>query len=201
MDLIASMQHRDCPVCGASAATAAPYMASSLDPARLNSESFASRKSPEFMSYRLVTCGTCAVVFACEAPAAGALADAYHQADYSTADEANFAAQVYAKALEPFLGGLHRRGIALEIGTGSGVFLGYLRSLGFADPVGIEPSPAAIATAAADIRPMIREGIFTGGEFAENTVSLACCFMTLEHIPDPKGALSKRRFTCSNPAA
>lgn len=187
MDLLASMQHRDCPVCGASADTAAPFMASTLDPAKLNPESFASRKLPEFMSYRLVTCATCAVVFASEAPAAGALADAYHQADYSTADEANFAAKVYAEALAPFVARLPRRGIALEIGTGSGVFLGHLRRLGFAEPVGIEPSPAAIATATADIRPMIREGIFTGEEFAENSVSLACCFMTLEHIPDPLG--------------
>jgi SAM-dependent methyltransferase len=187
MDLLASMQQRDCPVCGASATSAAPFMASTLDPARLNAESFASRKLPEFMSYRLVTCTTCKVVFASEAPAAGALAHAYHQADYSTADEANFAARVYARAIEPFVADLPRRGIALEIGTGSGVFLGHLRQLGFADPVGIEPSPAAIATAADDIRPMIREGIFTGDEFAENSVSLACCFMTLEHIPDPRG--------------
>ncbi|PZN93524.1 MAG: hypothetical protein DCF31_12305 [Alphaproteobacteria bacterium] len=187
MDLVASLQHRDCPVCGAAAADATPFMASTLDSTRLSPESFASRKVPEFMSYRLVTCATCAVVFASEAPAAGALANAYHQADYSSADEARFAAEIYAEALRPFVEGLSRRGIALEIGTGSGVFLGHLRDMGFADPVGIEPSPAAIATAADGIRPMIREGIFTGNEFAENTVSLACCFMTLEHIPDPRG--------------
>src|SRR6266550_8107351 len=165
MNLMSSMQNRDCPVCGETASTAALFMRRSLDESRLTEASFASRKTPEFMSYQLVKCRQCATVFASEAPAARALANAYHEANYDSADEASFAAAVYRKSLEPFLDSLPGRGIALEIGTGTGVFLRHLRQFGFHEQVGIEPSPAAIAAASDDVRPCIREGVFTGEEF------------------------------------
>ena len=186
MSLAGSMQHRNCPVCTGPASRAALFMRRSLDESRLTKASFASRKLPEFMSYEMVKCGQCTTVFASEAPAAGALAHAYHEADYDTSEEADFAAAVYRKYLEPFLKDLPARGVALEIGTGTGIFLRHLRQLGFRQQVGIEPSPVAIAAAADDVRPCIREGIFTGGEFAPGTVSFICCFQTLEHVPDPR---------------
>lgn len=186
MGLMTSMRHRDCPVCGEPERTASEFMKASLDEKRLTSSSFSSRKSPEFMSYRLVRCAICATVFASEAPAAGALADAYHAADYSSADEAALAAGVYRAALAPFLSKLPTRGVALEIGAGTGVFLSHLRDLGFEQPVGIEPSPAAITAASAEVKPLIREGIFTGDEFPAESVSLVCCFQTLEHVPEPR---------------
>ena len=187
MSLIASMQQRDCPVCGEPASTAALFMQRTLDETRLTKDSFASRKLPEFMSYHLVRCQKCTTVFASEAPGGSALAQAYHEADYSTADEATFAAAVYRKALEPFLDKLPGRGVALEIGTGTGVFLTHLRQLGFREPVGIEPSEAAIAAAAEDVKPCIREGVFIGDEYPPGTVSFICCFQTLEHVPEPRG--------------
>jgi SAM-dependent methyltransferase len=187
MSLIDSMHHRDCPVCREPANTASQFMPCSLDESQLTKASFASRKTPEFMSYKLVRCRRCATVFASEAPAAEALANAYHEADYSTGVEAEFAADVYRKSLQPFLEKLSTRGIALEIGTGTGVFLSYLRKFGFREQVGIEPSPAAIAAAAVDVKPCIREGVFTGEEFPANSVSFICCFQTLEHVSDPRG--------------
>ena len=187
MSLTASMRQRDCPVCGEPASKASLFLERSLDEARLTKDSFASRKTPEFMSYHLVKCWQCATVFAAEAPDAAALASAYHQADYSTAVEAVFAARTYEKTLEPFLTRLPRRGIALEIGTGTGIFLRHLRALGFAETVGIEPSTEAIAVADADVKASIREGVFVGGEFPANSVSFICCFQTLEHVPDPRG--------------
>jgi SAM-dependent methyltransferase len=186
MSLIASMQQRDCPVCCTPAAAAELFLEQSLDEGRLTKDSFASRKTPEFMSYRLVKCPTCSAVFASRAPGAQALANAYHEADYSTAEEADMAAQVYRSALAPSLVKLPGRGVAVEVGTGTGVFLRHLRDLGFQEQVGIEPSPAAIAAAADDVKGCIREGIFTGDEFAPGSVSMICCFMTLEHVHDPK---------------
>ncbi|HEX3864304.1 MAG TPA: class I SAM-dependent methyltransferase [Stellaceae bacterium] len=185
MDLTASMRHRDCPVCRGPAGNAVLFMRNSLDVSRLTAASFASRKTPEFMSYRLVRCAACATVFASEAPTASALANAYHQADYSTAAEASLAAMVYRNSLEPFLAELPRRETALEIGAGTGVFLGHLKELGFREPIGIEPSPAAIAAVPAAVRPSIREGVFTGDEFPPESLSLVCCFQTLEHVPEP----------------
>jgi SAM-dependent methyltransferase len=187
MSMTTSMRHRDCPVCSEFAGKATPFMRRTLDESRLTKESFASRKIPEFMSWNLVKCGRCGTVFASEAPEASALAHAYHEADYSTAEEASYAASVYRRYLEPFLVRLPGRGTALEIGTGTGVFLRHLRELGFREQVGIEPSPAAIAAAADDVRLCIREGVFIGDEFASASVSFVCCFQTLEHVPDPRG--------------
>ncbi len=119
-------------------------------------------------------------------------------ADYGTADEAALAASVYRAALEPFLRDLPERGIALEIGTGTGVFLSLLRDLGFEQSVGIEPSLAAIAAANEGIKDCIREGIFTGEEFPADSVSLVCCFQTLEHVPaSPRVRRGRISHACS----
>lgn len=185
MSLIQSMRQRDCPVCGESADKASLFLRRSLDETRLTKDSFASRKIPEFMTWQLVRCGRCTTVFASEAPAAKALAQAYHEADYGSAEEASYAASIYRQTLEPFLKTLKRRGLALEIGTGTGVFLTQLRQLGFRETVGIEPSPAAIAAAAPEVKSCIREGIFTGDELAPGSASFICCFQTMEHVPDP----------------
>jgi SAM-dependent methyltransferase len=187
MNLLGAMRHRDCPACGEPASTASLFLRRSFDEKRLTKASFASRKTPEFMSYQLVKCTRCSTVFASEAPEASVLANAYHEADYGTAQEAEFAARAYRKSLEPFLKSLPLRGAALEIGTGTGVFLGHLRQLGFREQFGIEPSPAAIAAATDDVRSCIRQGIFTGDEFPAGSLSLICCFQTLEHISDPRG--------------
>jgi SAM-dependent methyltransferase len=186
MSLIESVRQRDCPVCGEAAGKASIFLTRSLDETRLTKDSFSSRKIPEFMTWQLVKCGRCATVFASEAPAATALAEAYHQADYDSAEEATYAALIYRQALEPLLSGLKRRRLALEIGTGTGVFLSQLRQLGFRETVGIEPSSAAIAAAAPENQRDIHEGIFTGTEFAPESASLICCFQTMEHVPDPR---------------
>ena len=193
MSLVASMRNRDCPICGAPASRGSLFLDRTLDEARLTTASFASRKTPEFMSYHLVACGVCSVVFAAEAPAAGVLADAYHEADFATADEAGYAARTYMAALAPMLDGLPGRNLALEIGAGTGVFLAELRAAGFTRQVGIEPSPAAIAAATPEVRACLQRGVFTGDEFPPGTVSLVCCFMTLEHVPDPT-ALAEAAF-------
>lgn len=49
---------RPCPVCGASPKGAPVFVEGSIDPARLDRFSFASRKMPEFMSHRMVRCRT-----------------------------------------------------------------------------------------------------------------------------------------------
>ena len=187
MNLLGAMRHRDCPVCGEPSSTASLFLRRSFDEQRLTKASFASRKTPEFMSYQLVRCARCSTVFANEAPEADILANAYHEADYDSAQEAEFAARAYRKSLEPLLRGLPQRGSALEIGTGTGVFLAHLRQLGFREQIGIEPSPAAIAAATDDVRSRIRQGVFIGDEFPPGSLSLICCFQTLEHISDPRG--------------
>ena len=160
-------------------------MAENINHARLSEFSFASRKTPEFMSHRLVACVGCDLVYVPQPPTDSELAVAYHQAQYDSTEEAEDAADAYARAIQPIMDLLPRRGYALEIGTGTGVFLTRLKQAGFSDLVGVEPSTAAIAAASPEQRTWIRQGVFEESAFTPGTFDLICCFMTMEHVPDP----------------
>jgi SAM-dependent methyltransferase len=184
---------RPCPVCGAPAERATLFLEDSIDPARLSGFSFASRKLPEYMSHRLVRCLECDLVYADRPPPADVLARAYHEAAYDSAQEADDAAAAYIRAARATLAALPRRQSALEIGTGTGIFLECLRGEGFAELIGVEPSSAAIAAAPAHRRAWIRQGIFDESDFEPASFDLVCCFMTLEHVRDPRGVAEAAR--------
>jgi SAM-dependent methyltransferase len=179
---------RACPVCGAGAEKSEPFLSDTRDESQMSASSFASRKIPEFMSHAMVRCRTCDLAYVDRPPSVEELAESYHSADYDSAEEAEDAADAYARAIAPVLARIGNRGSALEIGTGTGAFLERLSAMGFRDLVGIEPSTAAIAAAPSHRKMWIREGIFEGSDFPPESFDLICCFMTLEHVQDP-GAL------------
>jgi SAM-dependent methyltransferase len=176
---------RSCPVCSASSDKAKLYIEKNINPAKLSGFSFASRKEPEYMCHQLVQCTNCGLVYADQPPGEDELAQAYHVADYDSSEEANDAAASYIRAIRPTLGLLARRQSALEIGTGTGIFLECLSREGFTKLVGVEPSSAAIAAAPEYRRVWIREGMFDEKDFAPGSFDLICCFMTMEHVRDP----------------
>jgi SAM-dependent methyltransferase len=133
----------------------------------------------------MVRCRRCGLVYVDRPPSRHALQQAYHAADYDSSEEAGDAAATYLRELAPVFAQV-RHGHALEIGTGTGVFLGGLLNLGFDQVTGVEPSPAAIEAAADEVRPCIREGIFNRGDYADESFDLICCFMTMEHVHDPR---------------
>ena len=137
------------------------------------------------MSHRMVGCAECDLVYVPQPPTENELAAAYHQAEYDSSEEAEDAADAYAQAIQPILAKLPQRESALEIGTGTGVFLKHLKQAGFDVLVGVEPSTAAIDAAHPEQRAWIRQGVFEEGAFAPATFDLICCFMTMEHVPDP----------------
>lgn len=177
---------RPCPVCQAGADQTRLFLENSIDPSKLSSFSFSSRKAPEYMSYRLIQCAICDLVYADQPPAADELAHAYHQADYDSSEEANDAAAAYILAAQPALAQMKQRFSALEIGTGTGIFLDFLKIEGFAELVGVEPSSAAIQAAPEHRRSWLREGVFEEADFQPESLDLVCCFMTLEHVRDPR---------------
>lgn len=179
------LQSRPCPLCGAGADRAEPFLRDTREEERLSELSFASRKTPEYMSHAMVRCQNCDLAYVDRPPSAALLAESYHNAGYDSAREAEDAADAYARAVEVPLARLGRRGSALEIGTGTAAFLERLRAAGFDTLVGVEPSTAAIAAAPRDRQAWIREGIFVESDFAPESFDLICCFMTLEHVPDP----------------
>lgn len=178
-------ESRSCPVCHADFEKAKLFVKNNIDPAKLSGFSFASRKKPEYMCHQLVQCTNCDLVYADQPLSENELAHAYHAADYDSSEEANDAAKAYILAIQPALCGLARRQSALEIGTGTGIFLDYLSREGFTELVGVEPSSAAIAAAPEHRRAWMREGMFEEKDFAPASFDLICCFMTMEHVCDP----------------
>lgn len=179
------MTPRACPVCNTTSSVAHLFLKENINPAMLSEFSFASRKAPEYMCHQMVQCPICDLVYVDSPPASEILAEAYHVAEYDSNEEAKDAACAYARAIAPVLGQLTRREAALEIGTGTGVFLEHLASAGFRELVGVEPSTAAIAAAPLERRGWIRKGIFVEADFEAESFDLICCFMTLEHVRDP----------------
>jgi SAM-dependent methyltransferase len=189
-NLMSLISGRACPVCGTPADQARLFLKENIDPEKLSAFSFASRKPPEFMCHQLVQCQTCDLVFANVPPEQAVLAQAYHVSDFDSNDEANDAAEAYIRVIRPLLHRLGQCEAALEIGTGTGVFLELLQAEGFTHLVGVEPSLSAIAAAPPHRRAWIKMGIFQEEDFQPATFDLICCFMTMEHVRDPQAIAS-----------
>jgi SAM-dependent methyltransferase len=161
------------------------FAEANFDPAQLGEFAYASRKLPEYMHLRLLICGRCDMLYASPAPPPGLLSAAYNDAAFDSGPEAHFAARTYGSFLPNICSNLPDRIGAVDIGTGDGAFIEQLIEHRFTDVIGVEPSAAPIAAAAATIRPLIRHDIFKPGSFAPGSVSLVTCFQTIEHVPDP----------------
>ena len=183
---------RACPVCGSTDATHERF-AERLDPKRIGSMSYASRKEPEYMSLRMVVCPGCDLLYAPRVPSAQYLAGVYADTGFDSDAEARCAALSYAEALRGWLDRLPDRASALEIGAGNGALLAHLRALGFSRLVGIEPSRAAAQSAAPDLRPLIRIESFDPKALPPAQFSLIIANQTLEHVRDPCALLSAAR--------
>jgi SAM-dependent methyltransferase len=186
---------RSCPICHSSSESAILFHENNIDESKISGFSFASRKEPEYMCHRLVRCMTCDLVYASNPPEQAELANAYHVAEYDSSEEANDAANSYISAIKPTLMKLQQKEKVLDIGSGTGILLELLKSEGFTDLVGVEPSAAAIAAAPEHRRDWLQEGIFDESAFEPASFDLICCFMTMEHVRDPMAtALAAKRL-------
>jgi len=181
---LGELRERACPICGSSDDSRL-FAEQRLDFAGLDEHAFASRKRPEHMRLRLVECPVCDLAYASPVPSPEALARAYDEAAFDTAEEARYAAATYAGELHDVLAGLPERRGALDIGTGEGAFLAELVRLGFAEVGGVEPSRAPTEAAEPAIAPLIEHGVFRPGIRPPASLSLVTCFQTIEHVPDP----------------
>src|SRR3990170_3579219 len=175
---------RPCPVCG-STDYSRVFAEANYDFGKLDAFAFASRKTPEYMHFRLISCPVCDLLYSNPIPEAAGLGKAYEEASYDSAEEAQYASRTYAA----FLGRIKKRlpdlDGAIDIGAGDGAFLERLLESGFTRVSGIEPSRAPIAAARQSVRPLIRQGLFDPADFKDESASLITCFQTLEHLNDP----------------
>jgi len=186
MNISRHLRERFCPLCGSTDRTDVRYPAN-FDESKLDEFAFASRKLPEFMHLTLVKCPRCHLLYASPALTGEFLANAYGEASYDSAEEARYAATTYAAHLPHIVNmRIPSLGTALEVGSGSGVFLAHLKKAGFASVIGVEPSSAAVSHADPEVRPLIRLGMFDPKDFEPGSLSLFACFQTIEHVEDPR---------------
>lgn len=178
------MVSRACPVCGSDSQYRV-FEEASFDARRWGRFAFSSRKTPEYMHYRLLECRRCDALYANPIPTRESLESAYRDADFDSAEEARHASDVYAEFLPTLLSKLPRRDAALDIGTGDGAFLAHLVRSGFERVVGVEPSRAPVEAARSSVRGLIRQGPFVPSDFERGSFSLITCFQTLEHVYEP----------------
>lgn len=191
------MVSRACPICGSDSQYSV-FKEASFDASRWDRFAFSSRKTPEYMHYRLLECRRCDVLYANPLPTRESLEAAYREAAFDSGEEARHASDAYARFLPMILPRLPRADAALDIGTGDGAFLEHLVGAGFERVVGVEPSRAPVEAARPAVRGLIRQCPFRASDFEKQSFSLVTCFQTLEHVYDPL-ALCQSAFDLLHP--
>jgi SAM-dependent methyltransferase len=180
-----ALSPRSCPICGSNRGRV--FADANFTPGALDGYAFASRKSPEYMHYRIVACDECDLLYASPAATGEFLERVYEEASFDASVESHFASATYARLLDRLTGSFPDRCGALDIGTGDGAFLRQLLDRGFTDVVGVEPSAAPVALAQPDVKSLIRQVTFRASDFEGARFRLITCFQTMEHVDDPLG--------------
>ncbi len=176
---------RPCPLCG-STDYSKILIESNFDSSKMNKYSFASRKRPEFMHFRMVICPDCELCYASPTPHLSWFQREYIDADFDAANESCYAAKTYARCLSRNVDSLTALDGALDIGTGDGAFLVELLKHGLTKVQGVEPSKAPIQCANKAVASLIHHSFFKPEMFASESFNLISCFQTLEHLDNPQ---------------
>lgn len=176
-----------CPICETATRDKEVYGAN-FTPDDLNKDVFSARRLPDRLHYRMVRCGSCGLLRSNPILSNDELAHLYEKSHFTYGGEARYTGKTYARYLKRA-----RRVSAvsspalLEIGAGSGFFLGEARKQGIENVTGVEPSGEAIANADASLRPRIRQGLYDAGTFPADSFDIACAFQVFDHVADPLG--------------
>jgi SAM-dependent methyltransferase len=174
---------RSCPICGSDGDKV--FAEAHVDFDALDAFAYASRKTPEYMHWRLVLCRACDLLYAGPAPSPEDLASLYRDADFGSSQEAGHAARTYGQLLPEVVAHLPELDGAVDIGAGEGAFLKELLACGFKRVLGLEPSAAAIAAADPAIRPCLQQAVFEPNLLPSASLNLVTCFQTIEHVSAP----------------
>ena len=121
------MQKKSCPICKNYKNNKIFSKRKTLKKNKINQFSFSSRKIPEFMNFKLMKCEICNIIFASKVPNFAKIKKFYNDTSYISEQDALDASTTYFKYLKKYLNTKHKIN-ALEIGTGSGLFLIFLKN-------------------------------------------------------------------------
>ncbi len=150
--------------------------------------------------FTLVRCRSCGLVCLDPRPTREEMA-AFYPDDYHTPSGSPGRLQRLAEAyrLRQHVEVVHwlarrrpARGRLLDVGCGAGELLVMLRSDGWSVS-GVEPSPAAVATARGRHRLDVREGGIDDVDLPAGAYDVVVLAAVLEHLPDPVAALNRVR--------
>ena len=179
------LEDRFCTLCGPTSAKSVKYV-SNFSENDLNAAIFSARRAPDKRHFRLVECETCGLIYSDPAANSADLATLYKEAGVTYDDQEAQIYDSYAPVLDRAMRKLKKRATFLEIGGGRGFMLRYGVENGFASEVEIEPSADAEKKfVPASPQSRFIRGIFTRNTLAPSSVSLACFFQMLDHVPGP----------------
>jgi hypothetical protein len=182
-----TLENRSCTLCGPAAAKSVKFPPTFKEQ-DLNQEIFSARRNPDRVHFQMMECEECGMIFSDPACAPSLLEDLYEKGTIKYTSQEEQIYNSYAPVLDRAVTrlGTNKRGRFLEIGGGTGFMLKYAVENGFAEQIEIEPSSDAekLFSAPSQNARMIRD-IFKKGMLPSNSVSLACFFQMLDHIPQP----------------
>ena len=182
--------NRNCPVCKRHSKFSKLHLKLNVNKNQISSSTFSSRKIPEFMNFEMVKCNFCKLIYSSKIPNLKTITNLYSQSLFLSSLDSEMAARNYYHYIKKYLD-FKKKNYALEIGAGNGIFLKFIKKLGFKNLLGIEPSVSAVKSAPKYRRKFIKRGFFDDIKLKKNSYDLVCCFMTMEHVYDPAKLISK----------
>jgi len=176
-----------CAICGTEGNATELYPAN-LGSTAFNPAVFSARRLPDRVHYRVVKCDTCGLVRSDPVAAPEVMARLYAQSSFNYDDELTNLRHTYGRYLAELGSYDVRKGALLEIGCGNGYFLEEALAQGYEVVRGVEPSTAAVAKAAPEVRPSVLCDVMRPGLFLPEQFDVLCMFQVFDHIANP-GAL------------
>ena len=179
------LQSRSCTLCGPGTPKRLKYR-ERFSTSDLNPEIFSARRSPDKVHFRLMTCTGCGIIYSDPACPTEKLQGLYEDALVNYSGQEQEIYDSYEAVLDKALRLTKGRNVFAEVGGGSGFMLRYGVERGFREQIEVEPSRDACAKFEApgpDGRFIC--DLFRPGVLPDNSVSMACFFQVLDHLPDP----------------
>ena len=178
-----------CAICGPDVPATEVYPARLSG--RLDAALFSARRLPDRIHFRIVRCSRCGLLRSDPSADPSELAGLYEKSGFDYAAQVPHLRKTYAR----YLRGLrrHRNSLhsLLEIGGGSGFVLEIALELGFEEVRGVDPSAAAVASAAPRVREHIQARMMGRGLFEPESFDVICMFQVLDHVAEPAALLNE----------
>jgi SAM-dependent methyltransferase len=154
----------------------------------LDEKAFSARRFyHEKIHFRMVRCKSCGLLRSDPIVDVSVYEDLYKKSTLNYDEHIDNLNRTYGYYLRKYA---REKGSLLEIGCGNGFFLEEALRQGWKEVAGVEPGEASIAKAKPEIRPHIRQGMFTKEMFAGKAFDVVCIFQTLDHLLEPNKVLA-----------